>query len=163
MRGLLLLFIVVPLLELYLLTLLARATSFWWAVALTVVTGVVGGTLAKREGLRVWTRWQRALARMQVPEEGVVEGLLVLVGGVLLITPGVLTDCLGFLLLLPSGRRLAVRMIKKWLDRRLRISTVSMPPGFLTRDRDEHPSATNEKLTSSRQGAIDTTGSSLDP
>ena len=113
LRGLLLLFIVVPLLELYLLTLVAQAAGFWSAVALTVGTGLVGGALAKREGIRVWQSWQSALARLEVPEEGVVAGLLVLVGGVLLVTPGVLTDVTGFLLLLPPTRRFLANKIRE--------------------------------------------------
>ena len=156
LRGLLLLFILVPLVELYLLTLIAQATSFWWAVALTVVTGIVGGSLAKREGLRVWYRWQQSLAQMQVPEEGVVGGLLVLVGGVLLITPGVLTDVVGFLLLVPAARGLVASAIRKRVDARLGVAHGPLSP--LGRpgpaDLDAGPGA---------RGTIDTSGTSLDP
>ncbi len=160
LRGLLVLFVVVPLVELYLLTLIARATSFWWAVALTLVTGVLGGSLAKREGLRVWRRWQEALSRMQVPEEGVVGGLLVLVGGVLLITPGVLTDLTGLLLLLPQPRRWVASAIRRRVNARLsvsgggftRLEGFGAPPGPTPPPRGE-----------TQRGPIDTTGTSLDP
>ena len=152
LRGLLLLFVLVPLVELYLLTLIARATSFWWAVALTVVTGVAGGSLAKREGLRVWRRWQAALNQMRVPEEGVVDGLLILVGGVLLITPGVLTDITGFVLVLPQTRRLVAQRLRRRID--ARFTTVSLPRGF------SDPHAPGRSPTS--RGAIETSGTSLD-
>lgn len=152
LRGLLLVFIVVPLVELYLLTLIARATSFWWAVALTVVTGVVGGSLAKREGLRVWRRWQAALNQMRVPEEGVVDGLLVLVGGVLLIAPGVLTDIAGLALLLPYTRSLIARSIRGRID--ARFTVVNAPSNF----GDPLP----RRRVSTSRGAIDTSGTSLD-
>src|SRR5690606_28851970 len=118
-------FIIVPLVELYLLTWIGRATSFWWAVALVVVTGVAGGSLAKREGLRVWRRWQVALNEMRVPEEGVVDGLLVLLGGVLLITPGVLTDIAGLILVLPQTRRPIARSIRRRLDARFTVGTAA--------------------------------------
>lgn len=133
LRGLLLLFVLVPLIELYLLTLIAQATSLLWTIALTIVTGVVGGSLAKREGLKVWRRWHEALNRMQVPEEGVVGGLLVLVGGVLLITPGVLTDVVGFLLLIPATRRRLADVIRNRVDQRFSVAqgpvVFSSPPG----------------------------------
>lgn len=155
MRGLLVLFIVVPLVELYLLTLLARATSFWVAVALTLVTGVVGGSLAKREGLRVWRRWQQSLNEMKMPEEGVVGGLLVLVGGVLLITPGILTDITGFLLLLPATRRLVADRIRARINTKFSVTQATWSPLS-----DFDPAASPPR---SRPDTIDTSGTSLDP
>ena len=119
MRLLLVLFVGVPLLELYLLVWLSTVVGFWTTVAITLVTGVVGGTLAKREGLRVWRAWNDAISRMVPPEEGVTDGVLVLVGGALLITPGVLTDVVGFALLLPASRRAVARQLRAWLDRRI--------------------------------------------
>jgi UPF0716 protein FxsA len=161
LRGLLLLFVVVPLVELYLLTLIAQATSFWVAVLLTVVTGVVGGSLAKREGLKVWRRWQAALANMQVPEDGVVGGLLVLVGGVLLVTPGVLTDIVGFLLLLPPTRRWLSRLIRERVNTRFQgsdamFSTVAGSGLGLGNQ------AQRTSQGAQRGSAIDTSGTSID-
>lgn len=111
---LLALFIVVPLVEVYLLFGLSHLMGFWATVALVLITGTLGAALAKREGLRVLGRWRSALAEARVPEEGVLDGLLVLVGGVLLVTPGVLTDVSGLLLLLPPTRKVAAA----WLMRR---------------------------------------------
>jgi len=111
---LLALFILVPLAEVYLLFALSHVLGFLPTVAIVLVTGVLGAGLAKREGLRVLGRWRSALAEGRMPEEGVLDGLLVLVGGILLITPGVLTDVTGLLLLFPPSRRVAAR----WLERR---------------------------------------------
>lgn len=119
MRWFFLVFVVTPLVELYLLLWFAKLTSFPAAIALTLVTGIVGGSLAKREGLKVWRRWNQALANMQPPEHGVIDGVLVLIGGVLLITPGILTDITGFLLLMPPTRSVVARAIRRRIDARL--------------------------------------------
>lgn len=115
---LLLLFTVVPLLELYLLLLLGEHVGFWPTVALVLVTGVLGAALGKREGLRVWRSWTEALARARMPEEGILGGVLVLIGGVLLVTPGVLTDVTGVALLVPPTRRLVAKLVRARLEQR---------------------------------------------
>jgi UPF0716 protein FxsA len=117
---LLLLFTVVPFLELYLLLLVGRIFGFLPTVVLVLLTGFIGAVLARSEGLRVVRRWQAALAQGRVPEEGVLEGLLVLVGGVLLITPGVLTDIVGLLLLLPSTRVVLADILRRRIERQIR-------------------------------------------
>ncbi|MGD8861280.1 MAG: FxsA family protein [Myxococcales bacterium] len=106
MGKLFLLFTIVPLVELYLLTWLAGRVGFWTTVMIVLVTGVLGAAMARAEGLRVIRSWQRSIEQGQLPEEGVMGGVLVLVGGVLLVTPGVLTDALGLSLLFPPTRRL---------------------------------------------------------
>lgn len=120
----LLLFTVVPLVELYLLLTLAKVMGFWSTVALVLVTGVCGAALAKREGLRVLRTYQQTLMQGRVPEEGILGAVLVLVGGVLLLTPGVLTDVTGLLLLIPPTRRYVAGMVKRRLERSVRNGTV---------------------------------------
>lgn len=156
LRVLVALFIVVPIVELYLLTQIARATSSWVAVGFAVGTGVLGGVLAKREGLRVWRRWQEAMSQLRVPEEGVISGVLVLIGGVLLITPGVLTDITGILLLIPPTRRYIAERIRRRVD--VQFGNLSAPwsaPGF--------GAGVPRSPRAARGGAIDTSGTSLDP
>jgi UPF0716 protein FxsA len=119
MRWLVVIFVVVPLAELYLLLLIGDWIGFWNTVALTIVTGVLGGSLAKREGLKVWRQWRRALDELRPPESGVIEGVLVLIGGALLITPGVLTDITGLTLLLRPTRRAIAARIKQRLEDRI--------------------------------------------
>ena len=117
------LFVVVPLIEFSLLWLLGGWLGFWPTVGVIVVTGVVGTLFAKKEGLRVWRQWKRALGELRLPEEGVLSGLLLLAGGVLLITPGVLTDILGLSLLIgPARNKLAALIeprVKRSLDDKL--------------------------------------------
>jgi UPF0716 protein FxsA len=116
---LLILFTVVPLVELYLLLFIGDLVGFWPTVGIVLFTGALGAWLAKREGLRVYRKWQEALTEYRMPEEGVLGGVLVLVGGVLLVTPGVLTDVVGFLLLLPPTRRLIAGVVRSRIERRI--------------------------------------------
>lgn len=119
MRWLLLLFIVVPLVELYLLLWIGSFIGFWPTLGIVLSTGVLGSALAKREGLKVWRAWRRSLETLTPPEQGVIDGVLVLIGGALLITPGVLTDMLGLLLLLPKPRALVAARVRRAIDRRI--------------------------------------------
>jgi UPF0716 protein FxsA len=128
-RFLLVLFTVVPLVELYLLLFIGDLMGFWPTVGLVLLTGVIGATLAKLEGLRVLAQWQSALAEGRVPEAGVLDGLLVLVGGVLLVTPGVLTDVFGFALLLPPTRRVVARFLRKRVEKGIENGSVHVHVG----------------------------------
>ena len=102
-----LLFTVIPLVELWLLVQIGEVVGLPATLAAVVTTGALGASLAKREGLRTLRAWQDSLARGQLPEEGLASGLLILVGGIFLVTPGVLTDVLGLSMLLPPLRRAA--------------------------------------------------------
>ncbi len=115
----LLLFIVVPLVELFLLLQLADLISGWWTFVLVIATGVVGATLARIEGLFVLQRIERELREGKLPAASLVDGLMVLVAAALLITPGILTDLVGFTLLIPPIRRLYRRAFLAWLRRRV--------------------------------------------
>ncbi len=114
---LIVLFTVVPLLEVFLLYVLGQVLGFWPTVVIVLVTAVLGATLAKREGLRVWREWREALSEGRLPEEGILGGVLVLIGGVLLITPGVLTDLTGLVLLIPPSRRFVAKIVQKRIER----------------------------------------------
>lgn len=134
MRWLLLLFVVVPLVELYLLLYIGSQIGFWPTVGIVLVTGALGATLAKREGLRVWANYREALSQGKLPDEGIVGGLLVLVGGVLLVTPGMLTDLAGFLLLIPRTRRFVADRIRDAIAKKLDTGVLQVmthsPGGF---------------------------------
>ncbi len=107
-----LLFSIVPFIELFLLLTVGREIGIVPTIGMIILTAVIGAALAKREGLRVYTEWQRAISEMRVPEEGITSGLLVLVGGALLIAPGVLTDVVGILLMIAPIRRVVARFIE---------------------------------------------------
>ena len=140
-KVLFLLFTIIPIVETWLLVLLGRAMGFWPTVGLVLLSGVVGAWLAKHEGLRVFRRWQESLAAGRVPEEGVLSALLVLVGGILLVAPGVLTDVTGLLLLFPPTRRVIAGWVRRFVERRIergqiRVVTVTRgaPPSARRRD-----------------------------
>ena len=108
---LLLLLTIVPLVELMILFRLAEAISWSRTIALVVLTGILGAWLARREGLRALTRIQSDLDKGIAPTGPVIDALLILVAGVALVTPGILTDLTGFALLIAPIRRL----VRKWL------------------------------------------------
>jgi UPF0716 protein FxsA len=117
---LILLLSVVPFTELYLLVKLTEWwDSFWYTVLLIVATGVLGGWLARREGLRALRRIQNQLGEGQLPGAAMLDGLLILIAGALLLTPGIITDAVGLLLLAPPGRRAARRLLTRWIKRRM--------------------------------------------
>lgn len=125
-----LLFTIVPLAELYLLLEIGEWMGAGPTIALVLVTGLLGATLARREGARVLRSWQESMAQMQMPEEGVLSGVLVLVGGVLLVTPGVITDVVGLSLLFPPTRRVFAKVVKRWAEKRFEVRTLQMGDQF---------------------------------
>lgn len=108
---LLLLFIGVPLLELALLIELGQRIGFWPTLAIVILTGIAGAALAHWQGLRALARIQAELSAGKIPAAELLDGLLILIAGVMLLTPGFLTDICALLLLLPFVRTL----VRQWL------------------------------------------------
>jgi len=117
---LLLIFTIVPIVELALLIEIGSYIGILPTVFLVAITGIVGVTLARNQGLIVVTKIRNKLSRGEIPTSDLIEGLLILVGGVTLLTPGVLTDITGFLLIIPFTRplfaKLASNIFKKYVD-----------------------------------------------
>jgi UPF0716 protein FxsA len=107
---LLLLFTVVPLVELFILVKLGSVVGVLPTVALVICTGVLGAWLARQQGLGVLKRLTTDLDQGRLPAEALIDGLLILIAGAVLLTPGLITDGLGFFLLIPQGRA-AVRKL----------------------------------------------------
>lgn len=116
MRKLLILFIVVPLVELLILVKLAQATSFLFTVLVVVATGVVGVMTARVQGWLVWQKIQLDIRNGILPTDGLIEGMVLLAAGLLLITPGLLTDAVGMALLVPAVRR----SVREWVKNKFR-------------------------------------------
>ncbi|MEM8557518.1 MAG: FxsA family protein [Bacteroidota bacterium] len=108
---LLLLFLIVPIVELFLLVWLGDRIGLGPTLLLIVVTALVGSFLAQREGLAAWRRFQARIGEGKLPGKELSDGLIILVAGALLLTPGVLTDVVGFLGLLPPTRALIRRSV----------------------------------------------------
>ena len=102
----LLLFVGIPLLELFLLAAVEDRIGLGPTLLLVVGTGLLGASAVRRQGARAWRAIQVAVAEGRVPSAELAHGALVLVGGVLLITPGILTDVAGLLLMIPVVREL---------------------------------------------------------
>ena len=125
MLRLILLFTLVPLCELALLLWLSSVTDWKWTLLLVIVTGIVGASLARHQGFRTWQRIQQQMARGEPPAGSLVDALLILIAGALLLTPGILTDVVGFGLLIPPVRSI----LKKRLAERFRSKIVMQFPG----------------------------------
>ena len=113
--GLFLLFTLVPLVELYLLIWLGTYIGAVDTIAIVIGTGLAGGLLAKSQGLAVLDRMRAELNQGRPPAESLFDGLLILIAGAMLITPGLLTDGLGLLLLIPWSRQ----AFKYWLKKKI--------------------------------------------
>jgi UPF0716 protein FxsA len=109
---LLLLFIFLPLLELFIIFRVSQIVSFPVTLIIIIGTGILGSAMARSQGWRIWGRISNSLNRGELPGNDLIEAFLLLIGGVLLITPGLLTDSFGFLLLIPASRRLIRDYIK---------------------------------------------------
>ncbi len=132
---LILLFTLLPLLELTLLLRIGEWLGAGPTIGLVVVTGIVGAWLARREGLRTWAAVRNELAGGRMPGSELVHAALVLVAGVVLVTPGVLTDAAGLLLLIRPVREAVVRRTRHRLADRVKVQAVGFGEGF-TSERD---------------------------
>lgn len=131
MLRLFLLFTLLPALELYLLLKIGAAFGPLNTVLIILVTGMVGAWLAKREGLAVVTQLAREVETGMPPASRVVEGFLVLAGGLLLVTPGVITDIAGFSLIFPVTRRALAPIVLEAVKSRVTVRSFDpRGPGF---------------------------------
>jgi len=112
LRVLFFLLLCLPFAELALLVFLGRNVGILQTIGLALITSLIGGALAKQQGLRVIAQWQRAHVERRVPEEGLVSGLLVLIGAGMLLLPGFISDIIGLIFLLPPTRRFIAAMIR---------------------------------------------------
>jgi UPF0716 protein FxsA len=145
MGRLLLLFIGVPAVELALLIEIGSRIGTLATLALIAGTGVVGAALARQQGLSVLRRMREEMAAGQIPAGSLLDGVVIVIAGALLMTPGILTDVLGFLCLVPGTRALAKRELLRRLERAVREGRVTVsvreqspstppPPGRATID-----------------------------
>jgi UPF0716 protein FxsA len=134
---LVLLFIVVPIAELALLIQVGQLIGVWWTIALLLADAILGSWLLRTQTRTAWRRFNEALAEGRVPHREVIDGVLVIFGGVLLLTPGFITDVFGLLFLFPPTRVL----LRGLLVRRGALKLVGAMPGTSTppNGRFRHP------------------------
>jgi UPF0716 protein FxsA len=116
---LVLLFIVVPIAELAVIIQVGQAIGVWWTIAILVADSILGSVLMRVQGRAVWRRFNLAVAEARVPAREVLDGGLVITGGVLLLTPGFITDIFGLALLIPPTRALVRAVLVRRLERRM--------------------------------------------
>ena len=129
---LILLFVLLPWIELWLLLAIGERIGTLATLGLILFTGVLGATLARYEGAQAFARISRTLRQGGLPTDDVIEGALILAAGLVLLTPGFLTDATGFLLLIPPARR----SIRNWLKTQFRQRTNIV---FTTTARGDRP------------------------
>lgn len=105
-------FIVVPLVELWVIVELGGVLGFWPTLLLLLLDSIIGAVLVRREGVRAWRRFREALSAGRIPDDEILQGALLLFGGALLLTPGFVTDVFGLALVLPITRTPLARLIR---------------------------------------------------
>ena len=121
---LLLLFILMPIVELGLLIEVGRHLGTWVTVALVVGTGAAGAALARSQGSRAFHRLREGISAGAFPGDELFDGVLILAGGLLLLTPGLITDLIGFAALIPITRHLIKGYLKRSVRRRMNFGSI---------------------------------------
>lgn len=129
--ALIVVFILVPLAELYVILRVGDAIGVGWTILLLVADSVLGALLLRSQGRSIWRRLNKALTEGRMPHREVVDGVLVVFGGAFLLTPGFITDVIGLLLLIPPTRALIRPLVVRRLSRRVAVGVVgdSAAPG----------------------------------
>ncbi|WJQ82990.1 FxsA family protein [Brevibacillus brevis] len=109
------LFVVVFGLELWGLITIGSWIGGWNTVVLVILTGIFGAWLAKQQGMQVFRMVQHQLSRGQMPTDSLIDGVLILIGGILLLLPGFVTDVIGLVFLIPYTRMIIRHLLKRWL------------------------------------------------
>jgi len=112
-------FIIVPLVEIYVLIQVGQVIGPWWTILLLILDSILGGWLIRHEGRRAWQALVAALDTGRMPARELSDGALILIGGTLMLSPGFVTDAMGIVLILPITRPLARRMLTRLVSRRL--------------------------------------------
>jgi UPF0716 protein FxsA len=123
---LLIFFVFVPVMELYILIEAGRIMGLAPTIGLIMMTGVAGAWLARSQGVEILRRIQEETSRGQMPATTLIDGALILVGGLLLLTPGFFTDALGFSFLVPATRDLWRKGLSAWLQNQIKQGSVKI-------------------------------------
>ena len=132
MLQLFLLFTLMPLIELWLLFKLSGVFGFWTTISVVLLTGMLGASLARWQGWQAMHRIRSQMSQGMLPADALGDGVMILVAGVLLITPGVITDVVGLGLLIPPVRFVMRKLVQRWFAKNVRVQTsfTTNAPGF---------------------------------
>ncbi|MGA8256858.1 MAG: FxsA family protein [Nocardioides sp.] len=119
-------FIVVPILEIYVLIQVGQVIGPWWTVLLLILDSIIGSWVIRKEGARAWRALQSALSTGRMPARELADGALILIGGTFMLSPGFVTDAFGILLILPFTRPVFRALLTRVVTHRL----IVLGPGF---------------------------------
>jgi len=124
------LFIVVPIVELYVIIQIGGLIGVWPTIALLLADALLGSLLLRHQGRGAWRRFNLALAERRFPGREVADGLLIAIGGTLLLTPGFVTDIVGLIFLIPPTRAIIRRLLRGYVGKRFVVGPPGMGGGF---------------------------------
>lgn len=117
---LLMLFIIVPVVELYILIEVGKKIGSLTTIGIIILTGILGAYLVKSQGFMILKKIQNDLNEGILPGNSLIQGAIILAGGILLLTPGFITDIIGFIFLIPASRRVVKKYLLKWLKGKIK-------------------------------------------
>ncbi len=117
---LLILFIIIPVVELYILIEVGKKIGSLPTIGIIVLTGILGAYLVKRQGFMILKKIQNDLNEGIMPGDSLIQGAIILIGGILLLTPGFITDIIGFVFLIPVSRLVVKKYLLKWLKGKIK-------------------------------------------
>ena len=123
------LFIVVPIVELWVIIEIGSLIGVWPTIALLIADALLGSLLLRHQGRGAWRRFNEAIAQRRFPGREVADGLLIAIGGTLLLTPGFVTDVFGLIFLIPPTRAIVRRLMRGYVGRRFVIVGAPGPSG----------------------------------
>ncbi|MBO9521063.1 MAG: FxsA family protein [Nocardioidaceae bacterium] len=123
-------FLIVPIIEIYVLIQVGQVIGPWWTILLLIADSILGSWLLRREGAKAWQALRIALTEGRMPAKELADGALIVLGGALMISPGFVTDAFGLLAILPFTRPLGRRLLARFVARRLVVIPGTTPgPG----------------------------------
>ena len=140
------LFIVVPIVEIWVIIQIGSLIGVWPTIVLLIADALLGSLLLRHQGRGAWRRFNEALAQRRFPGREVADGLLIAIGGTLLLTPGFVTDVFGLILLVPPTRAIVRRMMRGYVGRRFVIVGAPGPTGAPSSRRAYDYDATAEEV-----------------
>ncbi|MBO0703264.1 MAG: FxsA family protein [Candidatus Dormibacteraeota bacterium] len=126
-------FVLVPILEIYVIIQVGQVIGAWWTILLLVADSVFGSWLIRHEGSRAWRALQAAVSSGRMPQRELADGALILVGGTLMLAPGFVTDVVGILMIIPVTRPLFRRLLARLVTRRVNAGAHHGPQGPVVR------------------------------
>ncbi len=116
-------FVIVPVIELYILIEVGKKIGSLTTIGIIILTGIIGAYLVKGQGFMILRKIQNDLNEGIMPGDSLIQGAIILAGGIFLLTPGFVTDIIGFVFLIPASRRVVKKYLLKWLKGKIKESS----------------------------------------